>query len=153
MSDKKTTTILIDKKLHELAKLHGIGIGKCAEEGIKIKLGMVQGKEKLIEEIEKSEQKTEYLKSQMKELEALEVSDNEAILSEEAMFNKAVEECLREVTENGVLGRDKIEVIALKRQVTPELLIAEMEKHEKIEISNFHPEVRETKQSAYFHNG
>jgi len=149
MSDKKTTTILIDKQLHKLAKLHKIPIGKCAEEGIKIQLGISGGKEQIIKNIEKREQELDYFKNQLKELETLEVSESEAILSEEAIFNKAIEECLREVTENGVLGRDKITTIALKRKVTPELLIAEIEKHEEIEISNYHPELRETKESVY----
>lgn len=144
MSNKKTTTIAIDYKLWELAKANGIGIGKCAEEGIKVKLGILGGKDFLIKKIENKQMEMEYLKEKLQSLETMEASREEAQVSESARFEKAVEECLSLHTEEYGIGKDKISEISVKYDIEFELLLSEMESRENIRIENFHFEERET---------
>lgn len=148
MSDKKTTTIAIDQELWKLAKSHNIKIGKCAETGIRIELGIVKGEEKLKEELEKSQQKTEYIQNLIKELHSVKATEEDAIISQEALREKAIDECYSSVADNKTLGRNKITEIAMKYGIQPEILIHEMEKQEDIEICNFHIELKDTKSSV-----
>lgn len=149
MNDKKTTSVIIDLKLHKLAKANGINISQCTEQGIKIQLGIVGGKEKLEENIEKQENKLKFMKDQLKNINEIEATNQETRVTEEQKHEKAIKECLSYHTEEYGLGKDKITHIAMKYDIEPEILIAEMEANPELKIEPFHMEIKQSQKSTF----
>ena len=149
MSDKKTTTIAIDLKLWKMAKAHNLGIGQCAERGIKLKLGISDREEKIEKKIAENEAEIDYLKSELKDLRSIKADETQTRVKAEQKHEKAIKECLSYHTEEYGLGRDKITDIALKYDIEPEILIAEMEANPELKIEPFHMEIKETTKSTF----
>jgi len=149
MSDKKTTTIAIDLKLWKMAKAHNLGIGQCAERGIKLKLGISDREEKIEKKIAENDAENDYLKDELKKLRSIKADETQTRVTAEQKHEKAIKECLSYHTEEYGLGKDKITDIALKYDIEPEILIAEMEANPDLTIENYHREIKETTKSAF----